>query len=113
MMEKYYDALALCLVRYHEMITSDPMATEYDNHRDLLSFIREFDEAITNRLPLIKLNRWLGYIQGVMIERGLTTVETERDWTRPLFRPIDFAKPSLGKRLINAIQILMGRPPVA
>lgn len=36
-------------------------------------------------LPIDKLSRWLGYIQGVLIERGLTTVQRERDFSRPLF----------------------------
>lgn len=44
-------------------------------------------EAIENydSLPIDKLSRWLGYIQGVLIERGLTTVQEERDFSRPLF----------------------------
>lgn len=32
-----------------------------------------------------KYSRWLGYIQGCLISRGLTTVEEERDRTRPWF----------------------------
>jgi len=38
-----------------------------------------------NNLPIDKLSRWLGYIQGVLIERKLTTVQIERDFSRPLF----------------------------
>jgi len=38
-----------------------------------------------NGLPIDKLSRWLGYIQGVIIERNLTTIQTERDFSRPLF----------------------------
>ena len=60
----------------------------------------------------MKLNRWVGYIQGLLIERGITTVEIERkiiawlpenpliaiyrsvlcNFTRPLFRPLDFSE---------------------
>lgn len=36
-------------------------------------------------LPIDKLSRWLGYVQGIAIERGLSTVQRERDYTRPLF----------------------------
>lgn len=36
-------------------------------------------------LPIDKLSRWLGYVQGVAIERGLSTVKNERDFSRPLF----------------------------
>jgi len=32
-----------------------------------------------------KANRWLGFIQGCLISRGLTTVTEERDFTRPFF----------------------------
>lgn len=33
-----------------------------------------------------KFSRWMGYIQGVMIMRKLTTVEDERNTTRPWLR---------------------------
>jgi len=33
-----------------------------------------------------KANRWLGFIQGIMIFRGFTTVQVERDFTRPYFQ---------------------------
>ncbi len=80
----YYDSLSACLVRYRAM-------AEEAKRDDLVEFIGEFEAAITNRFPLMKLNRWLGYIQGVLITLGITTVTAERDWTRPYFRPIDFA----------------------
>lgn len=32
-----------------------------------------------------KAMRWLGFIQGILIERGFTTVTAERDFTRPYF----------------------------
>ncbi|RVL37967.1 hypothetical protein [Sinorhizobium meliloti] len=32
-----------------------------------------------------KSHRWLGFVQGVMIARGITTVQAERDFTRPYF----------------------------
>jgi hypothetical protein len=53
-------------------------------------FTMEFMFGCRDKLPIPKLCRWLGYIQGVLIERGFTTVDAERDWTRPLFRPFDF-----------------------
>ena len=37
-------------------------------------------------LPIDKLSRWLGYVQAVLVANGLTTVDRERDATRPLFR---------------------------
>ena len=78
---QYRVALMECGNRYAEMAKPGS---------DLAIFIDEFHQRITD-YPLLKLNRWLGYIQGVLIERGITTVEAERDWTRPLFRPLDFS----------------------
>jgi hypothetical protein len=77
----YYQALEACVERYEAMSHQDP---------DLLEFLSEFRIGIQNKLPLMKLNRWLGYIQGVLIERKRTTVQAEREWTRPLFKPLDF-----------------------
>jgi hypothetical protein len=33
-----------------------------------------------------KYHRWLGFIQGVLIMKGYTTVEAERDFTRSYFK---------------------------
>jgi len=82
--QAYYDAILSCLDRYQ------PMA-EKAERRDLVEFMDQLRDEIGNRAPLNKLNRWLGYIQGVLIEIGHTDVLTERDWSRPLFRPLDFA----------------------
>lgn len=75
----YRLALAKCILRY-EAMAEEPT---------LKAFVAEFIAGVST-LPLNKLNRWLGYIQGTLIAAGLTTVEAERDWTRPLFRPLDF-----------------------
>ena len=44
------------------------------------SHLHEIDEG--------KANRWLGFVQGVVIAGGLTTVQAERDFTRPLFHAL-------------------------
>lgn len=36
-------------------------------------------------LPVDKLSRWLGFVQASCIFEGYTTVEAERDFSRPLF----------------------------
>ncbi len=33
-----------------------------------------------------KANRWLGFVQGVLISHDITTSDIERDYTRPLFQ---------------------------
>lgn len=56
----------------------------------LKEFMEEIVKGCNEDMPICKLNRWLGYVQGVLIERGFTTVETERECTRALFRPLDY-----------------------
>ena len=78
-MRAYYDAVLVCAERYAII------ARQY-GYADLVNFLSEFNRKV----PLMKLNRWLGYVQGTLISRGVLTVEMERNWTRPLFRPLDF-----------------------
>jgi len=52
------------------------------------SYLADFARrAIENAhtMPLDKLGRWTGFIQGVMAARGWLDVQTERNHTRPLF----------------------------
>lgn len=88
--DRYYAALAHCAVRYRRLLNQVQAASNPPAALALAAFIREFNDAIFDRAPLYKLNRWLGYIQGTLIHLGVTTVEAERDYTRPLFRPLDF-----------------------
>lgn len=92
----YYDAILTCVGRYRELAVGMP---------DLLSFLDEF----TRKVPLVKLSRWLGYVQGVLIERGKTTVDAERDITRSLFRPLDFAKPPAFPEGVDALLELLAK----
>lgn len=89
----YYAAIYKCVERYRAMAV---------DRQDLLSFLDEF----TPEVPLVKLSRWLGYVQGILIERGKTTVKAERDWTRPLFRPLDFADPAFIPKLDALIELM-------
>lgn len=87
---KYYNALLECALRYEYLIDHCYLYDRPQKIKDLEDFISLFRSGIIDELPLQKLNRWLGYIQGVLITFDLTTVEAERDFTRPLFRPLDF-----------------------
>lgn len=104
MTDSYYEALLKCGERYREMLKqyiddndhwgwSQQKATSIDA-RNLNSFLTEFIVGCNNRIPLMKLNRWLGYIQGSLIQWEVTTVQIERDWTRPFFRPLDYKNES-------------------
>jgi hypothetical protein len=80
-----YDAAILqCKIRYKQMVYQK--VGTFGGRGKLLAFLDEFVPG----MPLAKINRWLGYIQGVLIEKNVTTEEAEREWTRPLFRPLDF-----------------------
>ena len=41
-----------------------------------------------------KANRWLGFVQGVLTVGDLIQVDSERDFTRPLFHELKGASPS-------------------
>ena len=58
-------------------------------HRKLL------DEAIDNTesYPTDKLQRWLGFIQGVLSVTGVIDVDEERDYTRPILHSYHKNKP--------------------
>jgi hypothetical protein len=91
--KQYYFGYHKCAERYRDMMMDKYDVRDMPEHeKELWDFIMEFMFATRDRKPLLKISRWLGYIQGVLIERGYTTVTIERDWTRPLFRPLDFAE---------------------
>jgi predicted NAD-dependent protein-ADP-ribosyltransferase YbiA (DUF1768 family) len=81
----YRIALRACGERYLGMATE----TLPGRLLGIGDFIQEFLDGCAE-MPLCKLNRWLGYIQGTLITHGFTTVTAERDWSRPLFRPLDY-----------------------
>jgi hypothetical protein len=68
------------LAQQEDTGTSFPAGTETSH---LIWLCRKGAEA--EELPVDKLSRWLGFVQGVMSSRGLISMETERDLSRPLF----------------------------
>lgn len=78
--------------RYQAIETGDP---------ELERFMEETVASCDAALPICKLNRWLGYIQGALITRGILSVREERDATRPIFRPLDYpgGEPRPGARI--------------
>ena len=74
--------------RYLKMTIDSPEFGEGDTSREyLISFMIHALNQINN-LPEDKLNRWLGYIQGVLISYNVTTSEIERNYSRPLFHTV-------------------------
>lgn len=94
--EAYYRAILTCVVRYQKMAN----ALESGPRSEILEFLDEFNSDV----PLLKLDRWLGYVQRFMIGHGVTTVTDERNWTRALFRPLDFIEETWWDRLLNRLR---------
>lgn len=81
--EKFYPEI---LRRYVSILGCDKYYQKPDDpcsNEHLLWMIIELDRS---DIPDETKHRWLGYIQGVMISRNLTTLETERNLTRPYFK---------------------------
>lgn len=71
-----YDSM---LARYTKRVECVPIPGTYPEHlRWMLSELKSFTDVG-------KANRWLGFIQGSMIAKNITSVQVERDFTRPYF----------------------------
>lgn len=62
----------------------DPVGGERTSLENLRWMCRE-GAAKAHELPLDKIARWLGFVQGCLATRGLVDVDEERDVSRPLF----------------------------
>lgn len=61
-----------------------PMEGDETNPVHIIWMINQIrDDKLTNHN---QAHRWLGFIQGVLITKGLTTVTEERELTRPMFK---------------------------
>lgn len=69
------------LVERQELIAPDQTEVSMEN----LAWM--CDEIIrkSDQLPSDKLNRWIGFVQGVLACRGFMSVAEERDRTREIF----------------------------
>ena len=84
---KLKKAMVILFNRYIYILKKNPFDSDIDkcDSNSLIALSREAIEKIES-LPLDKLNRWLGFIQGVAILNGVLTVDGERDFSRPLFK---------------------------
>ena len=57
------------------------------NFKDEEFLLNFCNSALTLTNP-DKLSRWVGYIQGVLIERKIIDTEFERDVSREIYKPI-------------------------
>jgi hypothetical protein len=65
--------------------THDPLEAHPRLSIANLVWICEQGVAQAHVLPLDKISRWLGFVQGCLAMRGLSDVDVERDETRPIF----------------------------
>lgn len=66
--------------RYRNLI----IGKNFTDEKELLGFC---DLALDLQNP-DKLSRWVGYLQGILVERKIVSVESERNWSRPIYKPI-------------------------
>lgn len=77
--------------RYRDILKTDDSSSRgvVPECTDIPHLIKMCDYVLVNisTMDLMKVNRWLGYIQGVMSSIGLISVKEEREFTRPIFNP--------------------------
>lgn len=89
------EALGRVFERYLPLLDSDPVALHsFAPSCQGPHMARLCREAIANgsAYPFDKMNRWLGFVQGVLAAAGLVDVDIERDATRPLLHSL-YASP--------------------
>jgi hypothetical protein len=76
----------LLFLRYLKILSraSEWSGPEGTNKEHLIWMANESINHITE-WPIDKLNRWLGFIQGVLAMQGLVSIVGEREFSRPLF----------------------------
>lgn len=92
------DIVKSLATRYEAKLDNSP-------HSDRLRHMLIAMVENVNAWPIDKINRWIGFVQGVLWEKGLIDIDEEREFTRPLFHsyyeshgiekptPLDVASP--------------------
>lgn len=104
MSNKEREVLSILFNRYLSIIEKHngealPIFCSLENKNTPEHLKKMIQEALLNGsiYPTDKLQRWLGYVQGVLTCYGWISVDEERDFTRPLLHSIhDKAIPSFG-----------------
>ncbi len=79
-MEELLNAHRFMMRRYKSIIENKNL----DDKEFLVNFCNTA-QTLTNP---DKLSRWLGYIQGILIERKIIDTDFERDVSREIYKPI-------------------------
>lgn len=80
--------LALNLVhRYKDLLLNKDFSNSNISKNHILNML----DVLIDKVPvwtIDKIYRWIGFIQGVLIVEGITSVHEEREYTRPLFHQV-------------------------
>lgn len=71
-------------------LTADLLGKEFGTGKTAAEHLRWMAREILcniRTMPIDKMGRWVGFIQGVMAANGVLDVDAERDRTRPFFNP--------------------------
>lgn len=90
-------ALRIMFNRYREILRGIPCAVAKDR-TSVGNLLWMCDTALTEDMEVGKMNRWLGFIQGVLAARQLIDVDTEREHSRPLFHKAKGHQPTLERQ---------------
>jgi len=85
---KLKEATGALFARYGSILAEqepDPSDTDPRLSLENLAWMCREAQAGLHELPLDKLSRWLGFVQGCLAMRGLIDVDEERDISRPMF----------------------------
>lgn len=76
------------LVRLRSYLIEFGFVPDEHAQKNTLQYVAWFASyaiARSREIPIDKLGRWVGFVQGAMVFSGLIDVDEERDCTRPLF----------------------------
>lgn len=74
--------------RYIKLLDANPIC-DSNNPTENSHLVWMLLEIKSGDIQHTKAHRWLGYIQGIMVSKGLITVNEERDKTRAILTKID------------------------
>lgn len=83
-----HGATAALARRYLDLTEGLDPGTPFSDPRTALANVRWMCAEIVAKgrsLPVDKVSRWLGFVQGVLACKGLIDCDAERDVSRPLF----------------------------
>lgn len=91
MRNRLVDAHLSVLYRWAKYLRETNIIASKNAPKVSLSYIRWFIQETIGRsttIPIDKLGRWVGFIQGVLAANGILDVDKERKLSRPCFEAV-------------------------